>query len=101
MHNAVMSVVLTIRDVPEDVRDLLAQEAREHGQSLQAFVVSVLHRQAAFSRNRQLLAEIDSELNVGGGAAEDAPDVSDVLDRERAGARDLRSDEGPRGRVSA
>jgi predicted nucleic acid-binding protein len=31
-----MTVVLTIRDVPRDVRDALAQEARERSQSWQS-----------------------------------------------------------------
>ena len=91
MQYAVMSVVLTVRDVPEGVRDLLAQEARGRGQSLQAYVLHLLQRQAAFSRNRQILVEIESDLGRGGGAVEDAPDAAEVLARERAGAG------GPRG----
>ena len=79
-----MSVVLTIRDVPEDVRDLLAQDARDRGQSLQAFLLSVLRRQSAFSRNGQLLAEIDDEVRLTGGAGPDAPDAAEVLARARA-----------------
>jgi hypothetical protein len=75
--------VITIRDVSDEVRDLLAQEARERGQSLQAFLLSVLRRQAAFSRNRQLLAEIESELGRDGGADMQAPDPAEVLAEER------------------
>jgi hypothetical protein len=79
-----MSVVLTIRDVPEDVRDLLSQDARERGQSLQAFLLGVLRRQADFSRNRQILAEIAEDLQEGGGAGVDAPDAAEVLQQARA-----------------
>jgi hypothetical protein len=84
LHYAVMTVVLTVRDVPEEVRDLLAREARERGQSLQAYLLSVLRRQADFSGNRQILAEIEAELAVGGGVGADAPDPATVLDQERA-----------------
>jgi hypothetical protein len=83
-----MSVVLTIRDVPEEVRDLLAQQARERGQSLQAYLLAILNRQADFCRNRQLLVEISQELDGGGGADPDAPDAAELLARARA-RRDL------------
>lgn len=75
--------VLTIRDVPDDVKDALARDARERGQSLQAFVLSVLEREAAFGRNRELLAEIDRELADGGGAGADAPDAADLIAEAR------------------
>ncbi len=78
-----MANVITIRDVPDEVRDLLAQEARDRGQSLQAFLLSVLRRQAAFSRNRHLLAEIESDLGRDGGADTQAPDPAEVLAEER------------------
>jgi antitoxin FitA len=93
------SVVLTVRDVPDDTRNLLAQDARERGRSLQAFLLSILSRQAAFSRNRQLLAEIESDVGLEGGAAEDAPDVAELLAQERAGTEDLQDNEDPGGRV--
>ncbi|MQA77393.1 MAG: hypothetical protein GEV10_02750 [Streptosporangiales bacterium] len=89
--------VVTIRDVPDDVRDALARDARERGQSLQAFLLSVLDRQVAFSRNRQLLAEIEHDLSAGGGAGDDAPDTADLLHH----ARDERDDvEGTRARTA-
>ncbi|MQA88529.1 MAG: hypothetical protein GEV03_28930 [Streptosporangiales bacterium] len=75
--------VLTIRDVPDDVRDVLSRDARERGQSLQAYLLNVLERQADFSRNRQLIAEIDRDLSRGGGAGPDAPDSAELLDQAR------------------
>ena len=78
-----MTVVVTVRDVPENIRDLLAQQAREHGQSLQGFLLTVLHRQADFGRNRQILAEISQELDLDGGAGAGAPDAAELV----AGAR--------------
>lgn len=95
-----MTTAVTVRDVPDDVRDVLAQQARERGQSLQAYLLAVLRRQATFSRNRQLLAEIESELRVEGGAGSDAPDASDVLAQERAGS-DLGEDLSGPPRASA
>jgi antitoxin FitA len=90
-----MSAVLTIRDVPDEVRDLLSLEARERGQSLQAFLLSVLKRQANFSRNRRILTEVDQDLDAGGGAGPDAPDAAQVLDEAR-GERGLSADlDGP------
>lgn len=89
-----MTVVLTIRDVPRDVRDALAQEARERSQSLQAYLLAVLHQQAAFSRNRRLLVEVEDDLFRHGGAGPDAPDAADILARERARTADGEVDDG-------
>jgi hypothetical protein len=85
-----MSVVLTIRDVPDEVRDALARDARARGQSLQAFLLGLLKRQAQFSGNRELLEEIERDLSRTGGADASAPDAADVLERargERAAAK--------------
>ena len=96
-----MTVTLTIRDVPEQVRDALARDARERGQSLQAFLLSVLRRQASFSGNRQLLAEIEKDLAASGGAGDDAPDAADVLARARAGRDEVLADGGRTDQASA
>jgi hypothetical protein len=90
-----MATVVTVRDVPDEVRDVLAEQARERGQSLQAYLLSILRRQAAFSRNRQLLAQIESDLGGGQGAGSDAPDAADVLAQERVG-RARHGDRSPR-----
>jgi hypothetical protein len=76
-------VVLTIRDVPGELRDSLAEQAQAKGQSLQAFLLSVLHRQADFSRNMQVLAEVEADLLHGGGVSPDAPSAATVLDDAR------------------
>lgn len=75
--------MLTIRDVPDEVRDALARDARERGQSLQSFLLGVLKRQATFGSNRQLLAEIEHDLAAGGGAGDDAPDAAELLEQAR------------------
>lgn len=79
-----MTIALTIRDVPEEVRDLLSRDARERGQSLQAFLLHLLNRQADFSRNRTILVEIEDDLHHGGGAGPDAPDAADVIAQARS-----------------
>ncbi len=81
-----MATAITIRDVPEDVRDTLSREARERGQSLQTFLLSVLNRQASFSRNRQIITEVEEELAHGGGAGSDAPDSAELIRQARAEA---------------
>jgi hypothetical protein len=86
-----MAAVLTIRDVPDDVKEALARDARERGQSLQAFLLGVLERQAGYSRNRQLLAGVERDLAAGGGAGDDAPDASAVLEQARSRRADERS----------
>jgi hypothetical protein len=83
-HHAGMTVAITIRDVPEEVRDTLGQYARQQGQSLQAFLLGVLTRQARFARNRRLLAAVEDELSLGGGAGPDAPSAAEILAVARA-----------------
>jgi hypothetical protein len=83
MHNAAMLTV-TIRGVPDDVRDSLTNEARERGQSLQAFLLGLLKRQATFGRNKQLLAEVEQDLSSEDGAGPDAPDAADLIQQARS-----------------
>lgn len=49
---------LQIRDVPDDVRDVLAERARERGQSLNMYLREVVVREASFARNRALIDEV-------------------------------------------
>jgi hypothetical protein len=76
--------VLTIREVPEGVKDALAREARDRGQSLQAYLLGVLNQHASYVRNRQLLEEIERDLEAGGGAGADAPDAAELLAQARS-----------------
>lgn len=41
-----MSVALQIRDVPDDIRDLLAEQAASRGQSMQAYLLDIVVREA-------------------------------------------------------
>lgn len=49
-----MSYALQIRDVPADVRNMLAELAAQHGQSMQAYLLAVLEREARLGRNQQI-----------------------------------------------
>lgn len=48
---------MQIRDVPEHVRQVLAERARARGQSLQAFLLWLVEEEAHRSRNLALLEE--------------------------------------------
>lgn len=72
--------------MPDEVKEALARDARERGQSLQAFLLGVLVRQAAFRQNRQMLADIERDLAAGGGAGGEAPDAKDVIEAARVRA---------------
>lgn len=54
MYSACM-VALQIRDVPDDVRDVLAEQAAARGQSLQAFLLTLVTEEARRARNIVLL----------------------------------------------
>ncbi|MGH8775418.1 MAG: FitA-like ribbon-helix-helix domain-containing protein [Jiangellaceae bacterium] len=79
-----MPVTLTIRDVPDDVRDALTRESRERGQSLQAYLLGVLQRQAGFSRNREVIAEIERDIALYGDTQVGPSDVVDAIHQARA-----------------
>lgn len=61
-----MTVALQIRDVPDEVRDALTKEARRQGQSVQAYLLHLVEREAkrlrnasAFERTRTLRVVLD------------------------------------------
>jgi len=91
-----MAVTVTVRDVPENVWEALNRVARMRGQSLQAFLMSVLKQQAEFSRNAELLATVAEDLAAGGGAQADAPAAAAVLQEARPGARNTKGRRGSR-----
>lgn len=76
---------LTIRDVPESVKDTLASAASARGQSLQAYALGVLTRQADFAVNAEIIAEVDTRrAHLVGDDASDAADII-AVERERRG----------------
>jgi hypothetical protein len=79
-------VALQIRDVPDDVRQTLAERARARGQSLQAFLLSLVEEEARRSRNLVLL---DRFAGRDDGSRLVAEDATEALDQARA-ERDAR-----------
>lgn len=53
-------VALQIRDVPEDLRDRLAELARQRGQSLQAYLLDVVTDEARRQDNLVILGRFES-----------------------------------------
>jgi hypothetical protein len=68
-------VALQIRDVPEDVRDILASEAEEQGQSLQAYLLTMVKAQAARKRNSALVRALRA---TGGGSNMTLEEVNEL-----------------------
>jgi hypothetical protein len=60
MHNACMSVQITIRDVSEKVRDELAGRAALQGQSMQEFLRAELERLASRPSLKSWLEQVRS-----------------------------------------
>lgn len=54
MYYACMTVAIQIRNVPEEVRDALVERASQLGQSMQAFLLDLVQREARFTRNAQM-----------------------------------------------
>lgn len=73
-------VALQIRDVPDDVRRVLSAQAAASGQSLQAYLLSLVTREADRARN---LALIDDFVEERDGSSVTADDVVGALDRAR------------------
>jgi antitoxin FitA len=51
-------VSIQVRDVPERVRDTLAEVARSRGQSMQAYLLALLEEDARQARNIMLLRQV-------------------------------------------
>ncbi|MGB4777514.1 FitA-like ribbon-helix-helix domain-containing protein [Microbacterium sp.] len=76
-------VALQIRDVPDELRDVLARDAAARGQSLQAYLRELLERQGGIARNRALLREFTPIRGTGEGAAVDVVELIAQERRER------------------
>lgn len=46
-----MSVAMQIRDVPAEVRDVIAEQARREGHSVQAYLLRLVEREARLLQN--------------------------------------------------
>jgi hypothetical protein len=91
-------VSLQIRDVPEDVRRVLADRARARGQSLQAFLLWLVEEEAHRSRNLELLRRFADRRDGSRLTASDATDAIDAARAERDAVLtgELNADADPR-----
>lgn len=82
MHNACMSTSITIRNVPDEVRDELAERAARKGQSLQAYLVDLLTNMSE-SVDRDLLMERIRARKEASGVVLSYEDIIDAVDHGR------------------
>ena len=72
---------LQIRDVPDEVRDVLAERAREKGQSLSMYLRDIVVREASFAGNRVLIDRVTAQRRATGVTTDD---VLRALDAARS-----------------
>jgi len=74
-------VALQIRDVPDDVRQTLAEQAAARGQSLQAFLLALVTDEARRSSNMAVLELFGARQD---GSQLSTAQVTEALDQARA-----------------
>lgn len=67
MHNACMSTLIQIRKVPEDVKAKLQARAAARGQSLNAYLLEMLEREAGAPSKAEIMARISARGPLGTG----------------------------------
>lgn len=80
MQNACM-VALQIRDVPEEVRDILAERAQREGRSLQSLLLDLVKTEAERANNLAALARFEGRTD---GVADDSLDIGQEIAEQRA-----------------
>jgi plasmid stability protein len=74
-------VALQIRDVPDDVRQTLAERASRRGQSLQSFLLKLVTDEASRAANVAILTRFE---NRNDGSSMSAADAALAIDQARA-----------------
>ena len=74
-------VALQIRDVPDDVRQTLAEQAAARGQSLQAFLLTLVTDEARRASNMAVLELFGTRQD---GSQLSTAQVTEALDQARA-----------------
>ena len=77
-----MSVAITVRDVPDEVRDELAARAARAGKSLQEYLRGMLVASAARPPVEDVIARARARVSVTGGRA-DADSILAARDADR------------------
>lgn len=75
---------LQIRDIPDDVRDVLAQRAKDRGQSLNSYLRDVVLREASFANNQALIEQVVASRGDSKFTTEDVLAARDTARGERA-----------------
>lgn len=78
---------LQIRNVPDDIREALVERARARGQSLQAFLLSVVEDEARRSSNLGLLARFSDRSDGSRLTSAELAAETEQLRAERDGGR--------------
>jgi len=88
MHNACM-VALQIRDVPEEIRDALVEQAKARGQSLQAYLLALVEAQARRMQNVAVLDRFagrsDGTWSAPGQTADELAEQREERSQQRTG----------------
>ena len=74
-------VALQIREVPDEVRQTLAERAEARGQSLQAFLLALVEEEARRAKNQALLDRFAGRTD---GSQLTAGQATEALDQARA-----------------
>ncbi|MFE6508661.1 hypothetical protein ACFVDI_23025 [Nocardioides sp. NPDC057767] len=74
---------LQIRDIPDDVRDVLAQRAKDRGQSLNSYLRDVVLREASFANNQALIDRVVASRGDSKFTTEDVLAARDAARGER------------------
>ena len=77
-----MAVKITIRNVPEDIRDKLAVQAAQNRQSMQEYLLSELEQVASRPSNEELLERIRRRVEASGTRVS-AADILAARDADR------------------
>ena len=77
-----MTVKITIRNVPEEIRDKLAARAARNRQSMQEYLLSELERVASRPSNEELLERIRRRVEASGTRVS-AADILAARDADR------------------
>ncbi len=83
-------VALQIRDVPDDIRQTLADRAAARGQSLQSFLLTLVTEEARRSTNLALLERFGGRQD---GSQLSTTQVTEALDHARAEREALLSED--------
>jgi antitoxin FitA len=81
-YNACMAVAITVRDVPDEVRDELAARAARAGQSLQEYLRGMLMESVAKPPVADVIARARARVTTTGSRV-DAKDILDARDADR------------------